>query len=108
MESPSLLCPIYISVHVPEFLQLSLVFVFVFSLISLCSLPVNCLLAVPLDLWLALFNSVYIIQTEISRIKVCAKDVPPYNYKQVFPANNAISRCDQISYNNNNNNNNKR
>ena len=41
----------------------------VFLLIILCSLPVNWLLASPLDLWLTLFNPVYNIQAESSWIK---------------------------------------
>jgi hypothetical protein len=36
-----------------------------FLLMILCSLPVNWFLALPLDLWLTLFNSGYNIQAEL-------------------------------------------
>jgi len=50
-ECPSFLLPMCVSIHSPDFLILYVFF--------LCSLPVNWLLAPPLDLWLILFNLVY-------------------------------------------------
>jgi hypothetical protein len=61
-ECPSLLLPVLLSVHHPDSL---LLYIF-FSLIILCLPPVNWLLTLPLDLWLALFNHVYNIQAESS------------------------------------------
>ena len=49
-----------------------------FFLIILCSLPVNWLLALPLDLWLTLFNPVYNKQKALG-LKVCAKAESHHN-----------------------------
>jgi hypothetical protein len=59
-EWSSLLLPVHLSILSPNSLLLSMVFL----LIILCSLPVNWLLALPLDLGLTLFNPVYNIQAE--------------------------------------------
>lgn len=71
---------------------------YVFSLIILCSFPVNLLallLALPLGLWLALFNPVYSIvlqyKQKVLGLKACARIEPHHNWKQIFPVNNAIS-----------------
>lgn len=71
-QCSSLLLPVCLSVHAPGSLSLSVAF----SLISLGPLPVNWLLAPPLDLWLTLFNPVFNTQAESSGLKVRAE---PYH-----------------------------
>jgi hypothetical protein len=67
----------------PDFLLLSTIF-------PLCSLPVNWLLALPLDLWLTLFNPVHNKQEALG-LKVCARAEPHNNYKQVPPPQEIIT-----------------
>jgi hypothetical protein len=55
------------------------------SRVFLCSLPVNWLLALPLDLSLTLFSSC--LQTALG-LKVCARAELQDNKKQVFPIHN--------------------
>jgi hypothetical protein len=68
-EHPSLLLPVCLSIHPPDFFLLSMVS------FSLCSLPVNWSLALPLDLWLTLFNPVYNEQ-KVLGLKVFARTEP--------------------------------
>lgn len=57
-----------VTLYPPDFFLVSMIF-------FLCLLPVNWLLALSLDLWLTLFNPLF-IQAKSSCIKVCAKAEP--------------------------------
>lgn len=69
-ECPSFLLPVHLSLPPPDLLSLYGTF--------LSSLPVNWLLALPLDLWLTLFNLVYNKQKALG-LKVCARAEPCHN-----------------------------
>lgn len=81
-ECPSLIIPVYLSIHPPYLLLRSMFF-------PPCSLPVKGSFDVPLDLWLTLFNPVYNKQKALG-LKVCARAESHHNQKQVLPVSHTI------------------
>lgn len=81
-ECPSLIIPVYLSIHPPYLLLRSMFF-------PPCSLPVKGSFDVPLDLWLTLFNPVYNKQKALG-LKVCARAESHHNQKQVLSVSHMI------------------